>query len=134
MEGALLSFLSIETIVFVIIINISVALLRKVVEWCATKIAPIFPDKYEPWWIEAWREWALPTLPSLVGAAIAFVFPTYPFPSVFSDSVPGKVFFGIVAGFLANPVYRFFMHYKKKIFPKELEEKVEGILPSVDSE
>lgn len=134
MEGALLSFLSIETIVFVIIINIAVTLFRKVIEWCARKIAPVFPDKYEPWWIEAWREWMLPAIPSVIGALIAFLLPSYPFPPVFSESIPGKVFFGIVAGFLANPVYRFFMYYKKKIFPKSLEEKGKEIVPDIDQE
>lgn len=123
MESALAGFLSIETIIFVLIVYIVVAVFRKVVEVLAKKIAPIFPDKYEHWWIEFWREWVLLSVPSIFGGLIAFFITGYPYPAVFAGSVAGRVFFGVVAGLCANNTYKFFSYYIKKLIPKRVEEE-----------
>lgn len=136
MDSALTSFLSIETIVFVLIVYLSVAIFRKVVEVLASKIAYIFPDKYEPWWKEFWREWVLLSAPVIFGALIAFFVPAYPYPSVFAASIAGRVFFGAVAGLCANNTYKFFSYYIKKLVPKKVNketERIKGQISAPDS-
>ena len=123
MESVLTSFLSIETIVFIIIINLIVMVLRKLVETSAKKAAPIFPDKYEKWWIELWHEWVLRALPALVGGLLAFFVVGYPYPEMFVEFEAGRAFFGVVCGLAANSTYKFFTYYMKKLIPKRVKEE-----------
>jgi hypothetical protein len=136
MEGILASFFSVETVVFCIVIWLAVLVTRRVVQAAAKKIAKIFPDKWEPWWIEAWRHWMLPALPLVAGALMAFGIPAYPFPEVFAASATGRIFFGLVAGGASGYAYRFFKLYLKKLLPEkvqELEEKIsENALPPAE--
>jgi hypothetical protein len=133
MEGILASFFSVETLVFCIVIWLAVLVLRRVVQAAAKKIAKIFPDKWEPWWVEAWREWILPALPIVLGGLAAFGIPAYPFPEAFAASGAGRTFFGLVAGGASGYAYRFFKFYLKKFLPgqvQEIEEKLsENALP-----
>lgn len=128
MEGALLSLLTPATLVFGTVIWLLVLILRKVVETSAVKIAPIFPDKYEPFFVEGWREWILPLSPIFLGGLVALLAPMYPFPEAFAASESGKLFFGIVTGGASGYVYRFM----KFQFSKYLPEKAEEFRRSVD--
>ena len=121
MEGVLTQFLSIQTIIFVLIVYLAVGVFRKAVEVAAPKIAYIFPDKWEPWWVEFWKEWVLLTAPAVMGGLIAFFITGYPYPEVFAGSVAGRVFFGIVGGLCANNTFKFFNYYIKKLLPKRVE-------------
>lgn len=123
MEAVLTDFLSIQTIIFVIIIHLAVVIFRKVVEYIAPKIAYIFPDKWEAWWVELWREWILLAAPSVLGGLIAFFVTGYPFPEVFAGSASGRIFFGVVGGLCANNTYKFFTYYIKKLLPKRVQEE-----------
>lgn len=77
------------------------------------------PDKYEGFYIEFWREWILPALPILLGAALAYFLPLYPYPEVFAGSATARTFFGMVAGGASGNAYRFFKFYVAKFTPKE---------------
>jgi len=123
MEGVLTQFLSIQTIIFIIIVNLAVMVFRKLVETGAPKIAKIFPDKYEGWWVAFWKQWVLRATPAIMGGLIAFLVTGYPYPEMFAEFVAGRVFFGIVAGLCANSTYKFFMYYMKKLIPKRIEEE-----------
>lgn len=127
MEAVLTDFLSIQTIVFIIIVYLVVAVFRKAVEWMTPKIAYIFPDKWEPWWVEFWREWVLLAAPSIFGGLIAFLVTGYPYPEIFANSVAGRIFFGVVAGLCANNTYKFFSYYIKKLVPKRVREEKEKV-------
>lgn len=134
MEGVLTSFLSIETIVFILIVYLIVAALRKVVEALAPKIAPIFPDKYEPWWVELWQEWILLAAPAIVGGLLGFFIVAYPYPAIFAASISGRTFFGVVCGLCANNTYKFFKYYIKKLVPKIVKEEHKRISPELPEE
>lgn len=123
MEGVLNQFLSMQTLIFVVIVYLAVATFRKVVESLAPKIAPIFPDKYEPWWVDFWHEWVLLSAPSVIGGLIAYFVESYPYPEMFADSTPGRVFFGIVAGLICNNTYKFLKKKINQLMPKRVEEE-----------
>lgn len=130
MENVLTQFFSIETVVFCIGIYMLVLGFRKAIESAAPYIAPIFPDKFEPWWIEFWREWLLPNAPIIFGALIAVFVVDYPYPEVFAKSWPGRFFFGLVAGGASGNTYRFANYYIKKLVPKktdELKKKIDEV-------
>ena len=78
---------------------------RFAIEKLATKIAYVFPDKWEPMFVEAWREWILPSGPVVLGGLIAYLFPMYPYPEVFAASITARVFFGMVAGGASGYAY-----------------------------
>jgi len=118
---------STQAVVFAIVIYLEVLLLRKVIEAIAKKVAYIFPDKWEPYWIEAWREWLLPGAPVGLGGITAYLVPQYPFPEVFAGSVSGRVFCGLALGLSAAFVYPRVMFYYKKLLPINVDEKVEEI-------
>jgi hypothetical protein len=135
MEGILASFFSVETIVFCIVVWFAVLILRRIIQGLGKKIAYIFPDKWEPWWIEAWREWILPAMPIVLGGLMAFGIPAYPFPEAFAASSTGRVFFGLVAGGASGYAYRFFKFYLKKFLPEKvqaIEEKISENVPPPD--
>lgn len=134
MEGVLSQFFSIQTIIFVLIVYIATAVFRKVVESLAPKVAYVFPDKWEPWWVEFWHEWVLLAAPSVLGGLIAFFVDKYPYPEVFADSKAGVVFFGIIAGLACNNTFKFFNYYVKKFLPKKVEAEEKKLAPKVPEE
>ena len=127
MESVLTSFFSVSTIVFCIVLSFIVLIIRRLVEAAAKKVAKYFPDKWEPWWVEFWREWVLPVLPIVLGVLIAFFVPLYPFPELFAATSAGRIFFGAVCGGASGYVYRFFKFYLKKLLPNNIKEKAEQI-------
>ena len=134
MEGVLTEFLSIQTIIFIIIVNVVVMVARKLIEASAKKIAHIFPDKYEPWWQELWKQWILRALPAIIGGLLAFFIVGYPYPATFAEFTAGRVFFGVVAGLCANSTYKFFTYYVKKLVPKRVEEEKAKLSPQIPKE
>lgn len=127
-EQVLDSFFSIQALVFAVVIYLEVLIFRKVVEAIARKAAPIFPDKWEPKWIEGWREWVLPGAPIGLGGLTAYLVPQYPLPDVFSESLSGRVFCGLVLGLASGYVYPRVLYYYRKFLPKKVDEKVEGMI------
>jgi hypothetical protein len=131
------SIFSIGALVFCIVIWMATLLLRRIIEAIAGKVKYIFPDKYEPFWVELWREKLLPNLPIGVGGLMAWLVEVYPYPPPFDDSISGRIFFGLVAGLASGHVYRFFKRFlpngaKDKV--QELEEKIAGKLPDDEEE
>ena len=96
---------------------------RKIVETGAKKIAPIFPDKYEKWWVELWHEWVLISAPAVIGGLLAFFVTGYPYPDTFAEFTAGRTFFGVVCGLCANSTYKVFKYYIKKLAPKRIDEE-----------
>jgi len=136
MEGALLALLTPAVLVFGVVVWMAVLLFRKVIEALAVKIAHIFPDKYEPWWQEGWREWVLPAAPVVFGGLAAYLFPTYPFPEMF-ESMEGRVFLGMVLGGASGYVYRWAKVQFKKYVPEkmqEMEKQIAGDAETNDEE
>ncbi len=123
MDGVISQFLSMQTLIFIVIVYIAVATFRRVIESLAVKIAPIFPDKYEPWWVDLWDEWILLAAPSVIGGLIAYFIDSYPYPEIFSESTPGRVFFGMVAGLICNNTYKFLKKKINQLMPKRVEEE-----------
>lgn len=131
MEGVFNSLLTAETLVLCIVIAVTVLVLRRLIEGIAKRVAKVFPDKWEPFWIELWRENILPYMPAGTGAAIGWLVEGYPWPGVFAESVAGRIFLGIVCGLASGLVYRHVKRLAKKKLPaqvEQLEEKV-GDLP-----
>lgn len=122
MENVISSFLTLPTIIFMVIIYLAVLVFRKGVEFSGRKIAYVFPDKYEPWWTMVWREYVLLAAPSIFGGLIAFLFTGYPFPEVFNSNIWARISFGIVAGLCTNNAYTFFNFHIKKFLPKKVKE------------
>jgi hypothetical protein len=121
MENALSQFLSLQTIVYCIVIYFITMGFRFVIEALAVKVAYVFPDKWEPQFIEAWREWILPSAPVILGGVVAYALPMYPYPEVFATSITARVFFGMVAGGASGNAYRFFKYYVNKFTPSSEE-------------
>lgn len=118
-ENLFFSFFSIETIVFALVVYFVVQGFRKIIEKAiAPNIAKIFPDKYEPWWVEFWREWVLPVAPAFFGVLIAFLAPMYPYPGAFATSKSAMLFFGMVVGMACGETYRFIKPYIKRLLKK----------------
>jgi len=134
MEGALLALLTPAVLVFGVVVWMITLLFRKIVEGLATKIAYVFPDKYEPWWQEGWRDWALPATPVVIGALAAYLFPTYPFPEMFSESLEGRVFLGMVLGGASGYVYRWAKVQFKKYVPEKMQELEEKLSSDDDDD
>lgn len=120
-------FFSIQAVVFAVVIWLEVLLLRKLVEVSAKKVAPIFPDKWEPWWVELWREWILPGAPIVLGGLTAGLVTQYPLPEVFANSAAGRVFCGLALGLASGYVYPRVLYYYRKFLPKKVDEQVEQI-------
>lgn len=131
MEGAFDSLVTAESIVLCIVIALAVLLTRRIVEGIAKVVRKALPDKWEPFWIELWRENVLPYLPVGMGAFLGWQIDSYPYPGEFGESLSGRVLLGIVAGLASGLVYRHVKGLAKRRMPgkvKELEEKV-GELP-----
>lgn len=127
MDGAVTSFFSMTTVIFAIVVWFLTVAFRSIVESIALRVAYIFPDKYEPYWVDVWKEWVLPAAPIVIGGLVAFLVPTYPYPAVFAASESARIFFGLVAGGASGYSYRFFKHKLNQLLPqkvKELEDKV----------
>jgi len=122
-------FFNIQAVVFAIVIWLEVLVLRKVIEAIAKKVAYIFPDKWEPRWVEVWREWVLPGAPVGLGGITAYLVPQYPFPEVFAGSVSGRVFCGLALGMAAAFIYPRVLFYYKKLLSKKIDDKVEELKP-----
>ena len=132
MESAITGFLSIPTVIFAIVIWFITVAFRFVIERLALRIAYVFPDKWEPYWVDAWREWILPAAPVVIGGLVAYFVSSYPYPEVFASSDTARVFFGLVAGGLAGYAYRFFKYKLDQLLPervKQMRNKVAGVLP-----
>jgi|SRR5690606_1815101 len=128
MENVLTDLFSLQTLIFIVIIYLATATFRKVIEQgLAPKVAKFFPDKWEPWWIDFWREWVLLSAPSVIGGLIAFFVDSYPYPEIFAGSVPGKVFFGIVAGLVCNNTYKFLKKKIQQLMPQRVKEEEEKL-------
>jgi len=128
MDQALAGLLTLPVLVLCVIISLIVKLFRSIVEWLAKKVAYIFPDKWEPWWVWAWREKILPAAPLAVGGSIGYFVEQYPYPEPFDKDVMARVFLGIVAGLVTAFLYPRFMAYYKKFGPKKVDEEVEKIV------
>lgn len=115
MDQVISSFFAAETLVYCIVIYLAVLAFRRGVEWIASKVAHVFPDKWEPWWIHGWRSVALPIIPFVFGVGIIILFPMYPVPAVFAVSLAGKMAFGLVCGGCSGFVYNFAKQQLKKI-------------------
>jgi len=127
MEGVFQSLLTAESLVLCIVIALAVLVSRRIVQAVAKKVARIFPDKWEPYWVELWRENVLPYMPAGMGAAIGWLVEGYPYPGVFAESVAGRVFLGIVCGLASGLVYRHVKRLAKKKMPEQVEELEEKI-------
>lgn len=120
--------------VLVLIIGLIVAGFRFAVEYLAKKIAPIFPDKYEPSWQWAWRECVLPVAPLLTGGLIGYFITEYPYPDAFTGALWGRVFVSVIAGLFAAFCYPRIMFYIRKaagkwsVEAKKVEEEVDEAL------
>lgn len=136
MEGALLALFTPSVLVFGVVVWMATLFFRKVIEALALKIAHIFPDKYEPWWQEAWREWVLPAAPIIFGGLAVLLFPTYPFPEMF-ETTDSKVFLGVVLGGASGYVYRWAKFQFMKYMPekmKELDKKLSLSPPLIEGD
>lgn len=130
--AALTGLFTLPFLVLCIIIGLIVAGFRWTVEKAAKKIAPVFPDKYEPWWMWAWREVVLPVSPMVFGAILALLVSDYPYPAPFDQSTSARIFIGVIAGLASGFLYPRVMFYLKKMLPAKLNEqaeKVEEMLP-----
>jgi len=124
MDEVLSSLFSIQTIVFAVVIWLEVLVLRKIIETGANKLKPIFPDKWEPWWIEMWREWILPGAPIGLGGVTAYFVVQYPYPDSFADSASGRLFFGLAVGLASGYVYPRVLYYYRKFLPQKVDDAV----------
>lgn len=122
--AALTGLFTLPFLVFCVIIGLIVAGFRWSVEKSATKIAHVFPDKYEPWWIWLWREAILPASPLVIGALIAYFVRDYPYPAPFDKSDSARLFLGVIAGLSSGFLYPRVMFYLKKFAPHKLDAEV----------
>jgi hypothetical protein len=133
MLDAVTGFFTIETIVFCVVIWFATLIVRRVVQKVAKLIGRVFPDKWEPYWINLWREDILPWLPLVTGGALAWQIDDYPYPESLAVSLSSKIFYGIVCGAISGLVYRRIKPLIKKFAPKkvkEIEKKLtEGLGP-----
>lgn len=128
MENVLTNLLSLQTLIFIVIVYLATATFRKVVEkGLAPRVAKFFPDKWEPWWIDFWEEWVLLAAPSIIGGLIAFFVESYPYPEIFAKSKSGTVFFGIVAGLICNNTYKFLKKKIQQLMPQRVKEEEEKL-------
>jgi hypothetical protein len=121
-ETILGELFSLPTIVFAVVIYLQVLLFRKLVEAASVKVARFFPDKWEGFWVELWREWVLPAAPVVFGGLTAYFVVQYPYPEIFASTDAGRLFFGIVAGLAAAYVYPRVLYYYKKFLPTAVAE------------
>lgn len=128
MDQALAGLLTLPFLVLCIIISLIVKLFRWIVEAMARKVAYIFPDKWEPWWMWFWREKILPAAPLGVGGALGYFVEQYPWPEPFDKEIMGRVFLGIVAGLVSAFLYPRAMAYWKKFAPKKADAEVEKVV------
>lgn len=131
MDDVLNGLFSLQTLIFIVIIYLAVATFRRIIEkGVAPNIAKFFPDKWEPWWIDLWREWVLLAMPAVIGGLIAFFVKSYPYPEIFAESISGRVFFGIVAGLICNNTYKFLKKKINQLMPVSVQEKMKSIIPN----
>ena len=133
METVLGILFSLQTVIFCLVIAFAVLVLRRVTEAFAKKVAKIFPDKWEPWWILSWRDWILPGLPFLLGGLAGWLIPSYPYPEALATTVVARVFFGLVAGGFSGYVYRSAKSLLSKVLPEKQAEQVKEVLNKVDN-
>lgn len=127
METALLSLFSLVFFVFAFGIAIVVMGFRAFVEAIYNRLKPALPDKVEDFLADVWEEWVLPAAPIVIGGLLAHLVADYPYPVDFADSVSGRVFFGLIAGFFSSTVYRFAKYHIKKYLPEDVKKKVDAI-------
>jgi hypothetical protein len=122
--AALTGLFTLPFLVLCVVIGLFVAGLRWTVEKSAEKIAYIFPDKYESWWVWLWREAILPISPLVVGALIAYFVKDYPYPAPFDQSNSARLFIGVIAGLSSGFLYPRVMFYLRKFAPQKLDAEV----------
>ena len=123
MEQALLGLFSIPFFAYSLVVAISILMIRSVTETFLKKLKSILPEKIEEVLIDFWNEWILRGLPIFIGGILAYFVSQYPFPDPFSNSVSGKVFFGIIAGLFSSKVYCFTKFYARKYIPENIKQK-----------
>lgn len=133
METALGILFSLPTIIFCIVLYLATLIIRRLVELAAKPISKIFPDKWEPWWVCAWKDWILPGLPVLLGGLSGWLITTYPYPEAIGTSTVAHIGFGVVCGWASGYVYRSAKALIKKVLPQKEAEQVEGVLNKVDN-
>lgn len=94
--GSLLFCLGIYVVLFV---------LRRAVEWKWPAVRG--KDTF-------WEDVALPSLPVLLGVLLAACIRNYPYPAII-QTLGGRIFFGMVCGFLSTWIYRLAKAVAKKL-------------------
>jgi len=125
--SALTGLFTLPFLVLCMIIGLIVAGFKWTVEKTATKVAKIFPDKYEPWWMWLWKEVVLPVSPLLFGALIGYYITDYPYPAPFDKSSSARLFIGIIAGLSSGFLYPRVMFYLRKLLPQKADEHAKKI-------
>lgn len=125
-EQILASFFTPQFVVFCVIIYLLVAGLRKAIEAVAVKLAPAFPDKYEPFWTWLWREFLLPMAPIVTGGALAYFVTQYPYPEIFNGDA-ARLFYGVFCGLVSGYVYPRVKYYLETFAPKAVDKTVEDV-------
>ena len=83
-ETSLMSLLTLPFLVFCVMVMLITKGFKHFIEFSAKKIAHVFPDKYEPWWVWFWKEVVLPGAPLVTGGLLAFFLTDYPYPDLFA--------------------------------------------------
>ena len=122
-----MSLLTLPFLVFCVLVMLITKGFKHVVEFAAKKIAHIFPDKYEPWWVWFWKEVVLPGAPLAIGGLLAYFLPDYPYPDLFGQSDSSRTICGIMGGLVGGWIYPRFIYYYKKFAPKKVDEEAKKL-------
>lgn len=81
--------------------------------WIQRKLFEILMGRFKPSLLSGqtvisklYTELFLPAAPLGVGGIAAFMYPSYPFPEIFTSSIEGIVFYGVFCGLISGQVYR----------------------------
>lgn len=135
MESQITSFLSLETIVFSLVVYIVCQIFRTLIEKTISKLTWSFITEHTKTHIkDFWNEAFLPMLPIITGGVAAYFLPTYPYPSSFSTTLTSRIFFGIIAGVMSGMVYKTAKFYLRKNLPDNMKKKYSAVMGEIDSE
>ena len=104
MESSISEFVTthfVSFLVFSMMVYITSAAVRKLVETCHPKIC-----EEELRRAKIWRELCLPTLPVLLGIVFALLCANFPSHEDFKHEWAGRVLYGVFLGFFSGWVYR----------------------------
>jgi hypothetical protein len=124
MDQAITGLLTTSFLVFSIVVAIIVSFSRTFLEFLFRKLQFAIPEKVKGVLVDFWRESLLRAFPVIVGGLLAFYAAKYPFPSEFSTSVSGRVFFGLIAGLFSSTIYSFAKFHVNKYVPDEIKSKM----------